>query len=459
MLVFLSDLHLTDASTSGNVHPEALTSVLLDDIVDAVESKQAAELHIVLLGDIFDLVRTDYWVRQYLDAPPAEQNARKAELPWNGSLHPDTALNKNSSPAETGYQNIQKSIFGQPVFAALANFLQGAKALTDRKGIPLRLTYVIGNHDRVLYNFPSLQATISQELRRRANIDVQFARELRLSDYDVLARHGHVWDSECHGYDLYVKVLHPGESLDRFSETVHNVQTFGEMVTAELMSGLVHRVHARLRKDGQLENRKFFLDAIKDINNVRPYTQILNWLTWKLAGTYDDYEKNVLMAAVKETALAVANTELFKLWRQTCSPVTRTLLATAERLLKWNWNVDIVMNTLGRFSSDSGKKDAYAGHAEEEIKAGGMQYVLYGHTHDAKSVYFSGQPDNRVQMYLNTGTYLPLIWKAETNGFAFDYRMTITFFYLPSEDNRNGNKKGGVSMEFWNGQKRKTYAV
>src|SRR5437867_386443 len=58
VLVLISDLHLTDGSTAINVDPSAFT-LLGEEIAASYKDRGAREMHLVLLGDIYDLVRTD----------------------------------------------------------------------------------------------------------------------------------------------------------------------------------------------------------------------------------------------------------------------------------------------------------------------------------------------------------------------------------------------------------------
>lgn len=62
MLLLVSDLHITDETTANNVNPEAF-ELLGAEIVDAAGRRGAREIHLVLLDDILDLVRSDYWHR------------------------------------------------------------------------------------------------------------------------------------------------------------------------------------------------------------------------------------------------------------------------------------------------------------------------------------------------------------------------------------------------------------
>src|SRR5688572_19478701 len=89
MLVVVSDLHLTDGSTSRNPHGSAF-ELLGREIVEAATGRgsvdRATDIELVLLGDIFDVVRTDYW-----------QSLPSAERPWHGTLSRTTGMNTNDA--------------------------------------------------------------------------------------------------------------------------------------------------------------------------------------------------------------------------------------------------------------------------------------------------------------------------------------------------------------------------
>jgi len=85
-----------------------------------------------------------------------------------------------------------------------------------------------------------------------------------------------------------------------------------------------------------------------------------------------------------------------------------------------------------------------------------FQFILYGHTHVAKHEYLTGDLDGRGRIYVNTGTYLPLITLArDGRTFASARQMTMTFAYAEDED--AGGKAGGPSLEAWAGIRRKQY--
>jgi len=106
-----------------------------------------------------------------------------------------------------------------------------------------------------------------------------------------------------------------------------------------------------------------------------------------------------------------------------------------------------------------GGRDDFLEGAREEWTwpgYGGIQYILYGHTHQAKNYYFSAAMDGRVRMYVNTGTYLPYVRQVEGGGFAAAHQMTLACFYRDDEDmeSRSGP---GPTLDLWNGIRRKRY--
>ena len=104
------DLHLTDGSTSRDPHETAF-AVLGEEIATAAVGKEATELEILMQGDIFDLVRTDYWHRD-----PSTDGRR----PWIGALDPDTAMNADPGVEADFRQNLDDESAGRRAARAAA---------------------------------------------------------------------------------------------------------------------------------------------------------------------------------------------------------------------------------------------------------------------------------------------------------------------------------------------------
>jgi hypothetical protein len=61
-------------------------------------------------------------------------------------------------------------------------------------------------------------------------------------------------------------------------------------------------------------------------------------------------------------------------------------------------------------------------------------------------------------MYVNTGTFLPLITRArDGRTFASAQQMTMVFVYREDEDTQ-GKQAGTTSIDIWNGTRGKRYA-
>ncbi len=78
MLVFLSDLHFEDATAGKhNINSKAFEG-FTDDLKKL--SKNAKHIHIVLLGDIFDLNRTTAWFEKGAAKPWTSDDLSNPEV-------------------------------------------------------------------------------------------------------------------------------------------------------------------------------------------------------------------------------------------------------------------------------------------------------------------------------------------------------------------------------------------
>jgi UDP-2,3-diacylglucosamine pyrophosphatase LpxH len=459
MLVVLSDTHLSDGSTARNVHASAF-DLLCQEIVSAAKAKVAIEVHVVLLGDILDLVRTDYWHRK----------TTPEQRPWSGELDPATAMNRDAARNQAQFQAVLAGILEAPETKALLRVLNG---LADLTGVPTDVTYVIGNHDRVFNNFPSLQQSLVGALPGVRHLT--FTNVFRSPEYGVLGRHGHEWDENCHGWSFYSKVLRKGKlpKLERFAPEAYRVMAIGEVVTAELMSGLVH--YARAAQPSNTPAYPAFIEAFKDINNIRPTLDVFPWMEWFARDQLPSY-KSALFEAMKLALDGVLNSSLARRWDELATDLlvqgdlTDRLSLLRKRILgrsfdEFRARVGTISKLQDLVDKVTPDRDGYMTGAEEEdvwkewgkSPAGPIQFVLYGHTHRAKHVAFAASLDNRVRMYLNTGTLLPLIERATSGeGFATAMQMTMAFFYRAEED-LSGRADRGPTLDLWSGIRRKVY--
>jgi UDP-2,3-diacylglucosamine pyrophosphatase LpxH len=449
VLVLVSDLHLTDASTARNVNAEAF-GLMASLVRDTAARRRAREVHVVLLGDIFDLVRTDYWLRE--GVPPDSR-------PWGGTPDPRTAVNRDSAAVERQFAAVLDGILASESARALAAAIE---ALAE--GPPLTVSYVVGNHDRALWNFPALRARITAAIPR---ID-RFLLTFESPEYGILARHGHEWDEHCHGWRFRDKVLRPGEPVGRFAPEAYEVMAIGEVVTAELMGGLVHRVRTGGGPD-------WLVEQVKEVNNVRPILDVFAWLEWIGEGRADEHQQ-LLYQSLAASLDAVLGSRLARQWDAlepdllvSADLVDRLQQARAVLLgvdfRSFRGRVEAVKRIQSVVTRVFGEEDdrllkgAAAEEALQPAAAGrGIERVVYGHTHRALHRYFSAERDGRARMYVNTGTYLPLIERtADRRSFVSSLQMSLAYFYRKDEDT-DGKVPDTTSVDIWSGIRRKLYA-
>jgi UDP-2,3-diacylglucosamine pyrophosphatase LpxH len=449
VLVLVSDLHLTDGSTARNVNAEAF-SLMASLIRDTAARRQARDIHLVLLGDIFDLVRTDFWLREGI--PPDDR-------PWGGRPDPRTAVNADGAMVERQFAAIIDLIVATPSARALAHAIAALAA----GGQPVKVTYVVGNHDRILWNFPALRARITAAFPALET----FVTSLESPEYAVVARHGHEWDDQCHGWQFRDKVLLPGERVGRFAPESYEVLAIGEVITAELMGGLVHHV----RQGGAPQS---LVDQVMEVNNLRPILDVFAWLEWLGEGRTEPHQR-LLIEALRSAIDGVLESRLARQWDR----IERDILISADlvdRLQQargvllgadfrsFKGRVEAVRRLQGAFTRVFGEEDRllHGASSEETLQpaqaARGIHRVVYGHTHRARHVYLSGERDGRARMYVNTGTYLPLISRAaDRRSFASSLQMSLVYLYRDDEDTE-GKAAGTTSMDIWTGIRRKVYA-
>ena len=452
MLVALSDLHLTDGTTASDISPDAF-AILEQELLAAANQRGAREVHLVLIGDIFDLVRTDYWHRREKDG-----TLRVSSRPWNGTLDPATAMNP-SPDVERQFQDILRAILEQPSAKSLLHVINRLQSGSR----PLRVTYIIGNHDRVLHNFPSLQGMILAEV---PGVAFTFTSLLREPQYGIYARHGHEWDDHCHGWKFHNNVLERGKPAGPFDDATYRVMAAGEVVTAELMSGLVFRVQEGVGTDSESVE---LIRQLRDVNNLRPIHTVFRWIEW-MGGAQTRKFYPVLHQALGASLDGVIQSSLGKAWdklsRQVL-PLTGDLidhlqdvkrLAMGKTFEEFRGRVHTLAPLADAVLGE--RRDRYlegAIHEMKDEKDDQIQFVLYGHTHVGRHEYLSGRPDGSGRIYVNTGTWLPLICPARDGvSFASAKQMTMVFAYSPDEDVEG--KAGGPSLDVWQGIRRKIYA-
>jgi UDP-2,3-diacylglucosamine pyrophosphatase LpxH len=213
MKLFLSDLHLGD----GKERDDFQYHQQFDELVREV-SEKSTRVEMVLLGDIFDLIRT----QKYYE--------------FEGLPHPEVKL------------KVMEDITEQHV-----PFFETLKSFTGRTGNQLR--YVIGNHDFGFYLDPRLQGMV----REKFGLILTPEKRYRDESLGIWAEHGHQ-------HDIINNTFNEDETPIEYS--------LGDKIVVEIVDKFFDEVR---KKQGELG-----IDPaiINDLDNVRPQSAIVNWLDY-----------------------------------------------------------------------------------------------------------------------------------------------------------------------------------
>ena len=425
MLVFFSDVHLTDGSSSDTINEEAFDR-FADQIVDLVRRRSPHELRLVLLGDGLDLVRSNLWL-----------NAAGVR-PWN-----------EPGPAqERVVLDILRRIFRAnrwaidhlldiPARIALAGHLpQG----------PIRLDYVLGNHDWLINRYESARRLVADRLRLDSACvrdGFPFVFRSPPGAYDVVARHG----------DVHDRINHAGR------EGGQAASSLGDAIIVELLNRFPREVGRELGPGAAADEA---VRRLREIDNVRPMTHLATWVLETVSElgrddpqvleavdramerVVDDFRRNRAVRALMADQLSwVQRWYLMALLgdvRRRKVNVLDSWPRLADRAVRgWRllWNLPV---------------STYAARALDERGTDGRppRFVVYGHSHRCESVPLGPvSAEGPDRFYLNTGTWRTVWQMAETGGaephFASWKEMAYVVLYAPAES------RGRHEFEVWTG--------
>jgi UDP-2,3-diacylglucosamine pyrophosphatase LpxH len=373
------------------------------------------EISLVLLGDIFDVIRSTQWfagtVRPWDPAVPAQEQA---------------------------VMNILQGIItnNQLSLQELLNLKQYAK----QKNVPFDITYVVGNHDWLINRYSSCINMAAAALGIAPGSIPPFPAELFAPSYKVFARHG----------DIYDKFNYMGN---------RDASSIGDAIVIELLNKYPQQVDAALSSlvaqgDATPAEKDKITTLLKELDNVRPLLEAPSW---------------VLMAANK-TENAAARQAMENAWEACVDAFFQVPFIKKHDKFLWPDTIDLLQIALQLSSHTSKKllekiaeskeklftaqfeggyhKNAFA---EQRVRSGEANFVLYGHTHDHEIVPMDQVPLpgglTQDKVYFNTGTWrktwnkaLCDPWNREFIGW---HVLTYVAVFKPTEN-------GPYNFEVWN---------
>lgn len=418
MLVFLSDVHLTDGSSGETIKPTAfrIFAENLRKLVDSVSPLE--EIRLVLLGDIFDIIRSMEWIAANVVVRPWDLAGPEQEKVVAKILQGIITNNRQS-----------------------LDELLTLRAYAQTKNVPFEVTYIIGNHDWLINRYPRcinmVQAALGMDPVTAAS---PFSSELFASSYKVLARHG----------DIYDKFNYMGN---------RDASSIGDAIVIELLNKYPHEVDTALSvlvnggEVSQAEKDKI-TSLLKELDNIRPLLDLPSWVLMVVNRTENAAARKAIEDAWDACVDAFFEVSFIRdqdkfLWPDTIDQLQIALRLSSHISTKLLEKVTELKAKLfpSQLEGDY-HKDAFA---EQKVRSGEVNFVLYGHTHDYVIVPMDQVPlaDGTMQdkVYFNTGT-----WRKTWNKVFFDHQqreligwhvLTYVAVFKPTEN-------GPYNFEVWN---------
>ncbi len=428
MLVFLSDLHFTDATAGEHNLSARAFRVFFQDLAGLckwLEAKgnQVKEIKLVFLGDVFDLLRTEAWFEVPLKERPWGVDEKATEVHANKIFDAIRAKNK-----------------------AVFDLLSAPLAPVFDLPIEPERIYVPGNHDRLCQKYPSLRKKVREQLRIDPPRKDPFNPFFLSEEYAVMARHGHEFD------------VFNYEGSSAFTLEDYLQVPIGDPITTELVSKISWKIMQHKEVQTLPEEEKDSLKRnLQNIENVRPLSATILWLLYQVRE--NARLKYVIEECVDEVIEEFNEIPYVKKWYDHHDKWTEFLdeadkIQAVLFLLKKIrvFSLEKVLNLYQKIEKMF-KHDEMISAASQEFLALGPEfhYVVYGHTHQPKNVALRviHRLDEKIskQIYLNTGTWRTRYYKCtDSLDFIGWKNMTYVVLYLPEE-----RSKDIPTFETWTG--------
>jgi len=444
MLVIVSDLHLNDGSTSETVSPGAFSifAQRLRDMAVAASwradgtYRPAGGVDLVLLGDVLDVIHSARWA------------SLPTVRPW-GNPHAPEFLDQISRITNDVLQHNEQSLAVLRGLAAEGGvrvppvMRSTGLPAADAEGlpVPVRIHYMVGNHDWFYHlpgsNYDALRQRVVRQMGLANCPNRPFPHDIVENDellqvmrrHKVTARHG----------DLYDPLNFEGD---------RDASSLGDVIVIELVSRFATEVESQLAN--QLPAATVL--GLREIDNVRPLMLIPVWIDGLLERTcaLPTMRKRVksVWDRLADEVLSIDFVRRRDKWSslEAVGGLERVLKFSKRSSIGWASTVAAWMNEIRGSSIDS-----YYSHAlgEQDFRNRRAKHVVYGHTHAAENVpldasYAEGYVLN--QLYFNSGTWRRVhrqtrLAPGEHEFIACDALTYLAFF--------QGDERGGRPYETW----------
>jgi hypothetical protein len=443
MLVIISDLHLTDGTSGETIRPGAFRAFresLRELAYDASwrtekEYSPIDGIDLVLLGDILDVIRSTRWCSAPADVRPWGDQCDVRFSDMVARITDDVIRNNRQS------LDILKSLHNPEILNLPPAADDGGvmQKPTHRVPVPIRIHYLVGNHDWFFHlqgpAHDAIRKTIVDALGLENSPDVPFPHEPFESQaieniyraHRVFARHGDIFDATNYEHSRDASSL--GDAI-----VIELLDKFGVVVKQQLGPRLPDACCAGLR----------------EIDNVRPLSMIPIWVDGLL----------------QKTCPPPVAAEIKNIWNEMVEEFlkldfvkTRPFGSSLRIKLGFKISSELPMAGLSDiaawFSSKfgGGRVDSFYPFAmhEKSFTDGWAKFIVYGHTHHyeivpLQSLVQGGSETN--QIYINSGTWRPV---HELARFHPSQKLFVGYHVMSYLTFFKNDERKGRSFEGWTG--------
>lgn len=451
MLVIISDTHLTDGSAGKTVRDGAFrvfAQRLRDMAYDASwrannRYQPIAELHLLLLGDILDVIRSAQWVDGVVR--PWDADPQSAAFTDTVAAITDRVLENNRASLA-----VLKSLKDGETITVPAATADGSVAKTDwnpggagRVPVQVYTYYMVGNHDWFYHLRGDAYDKIRQRIIDAIGLDnpatlpfphdpaefgqsSAFARlQHAYADHRVFARHG----------DIYDPANFDGD---------RDKSSLGDAVVVEL----IDRFSPEVKRQLGTKVPAAFIQGLEEIDNIRPLDNIPAWIDGLLRQTTFD---PLVAKQVKDV------------WNNLVSDFFRIRFVESHpsaHLMKWVQELtrrvsftefSEVVRRLGGLIGSKDRPNYADALREPAFLNRTARVIVYGHTHHYMLTpleSFSTAGGILNQVYINSGTWRPYHELAQRHPSEEEFVPYQVMTYLACFKD---GERGGRQFETWSG--------
>lgn len=443
MLVIISDLHLSDGSFGTTLAPGAFQMFAgrLADLARRASWRADGSFRpidrvdLVLLGDILDITKSAHWiesnVRPWHDANEPLVADKVAEITDHILKRNSTSLRMMRALASEGAIRIPLS--NQPGVAA------GAQSIP----VPVRIHYMVGNHDWQLHlpgvAYDMIRQRVAHHLGLANPHTEPFAHDPLESEelletlrrHRVICRHGDEFDPLSYSED-------------------RDVASLNDAIVIELMI----RFERTLKEEFGDELPKIVQHGLSEMDKIRPSLLIPVWIEGLMERANTPASLRRSIKAIWDELVDEFLAMTIVRERDSWSPIDmidglqlalkfskRHSVGWASRILEW----------VGKVRGGNGDSFLARARSEQDFRNRRARHIVYGHTHQFETIPLDASFADTFtlnQLYFNTGTWQRVYRSTLASPQDHEFIPVDSLSYLSFFQS---DERSGRPFETWNG--------